>query len=81
MVVQIEITAEQSKALEKLASVRGQSVSDLIVESVTVLLGKEPACARKDLRQQALGLSGRFRSGLTDLSTHHDRYLGEDFGG
>lgn len=80
MVVQIELTEEQSKTLEKLASDRGQSVSGLIVESITVLLDKEPASAQKDLKQQALELSGRFRSGLSDLSIHHDRYLEEDFG-
>jgi len=32
-----------------------------------------------DLRQRALQLSGRFRSGLTDLSVEHNRYLGDAF--
>lgn len=38
-------------------------------------MAKDPA----DLRQRALQLSGRFRSGLTDLSVEHDRYLGDAF--
>jgi prevent-host-death family protein len=35
---------------------------------------------RGDLRQRALELSGRFHSGLTDLSVEHDRYLEDAFG-
>jgi prevent-host-death family protein len=34
---------------------------------------------QEDLRQRALQLSGRFRSGLTDLSVEHDRYLEDAF--
>jgi prevent-host-death family protein len=40
----------------------------------------ELAKDQADLRQRALQLSGRFRSGLTDLSVEHDRYLGDAFG-
>jgi hypothetical protein len=40
----------------------------------------EVAKDRKDLRQRALQLSGRFRSGSADLSVEHDRYLGDAFG-
>lgn len=35
---------------------------------------------REELKIRALAVSGRFRSGLTDLSTEHDRYLEEAFG-
>jgi hypothetical protein len=35
---------------------------------------------REELKSRALAVSGRFRSGLTDLSTEHDRYLEEAFG-
>jgi hypothetical protein len=34
---------------------------------------------REELKRRALAVSGRFRSGLTDLSTDHDRYLEEAF--
>jgi len=40
----------------------------------------EMARDQDDLRQRALQLSGQFRSGLTDLSVEHDRYLGDAFG-
>jgi hypothetical protein len=35
---------------------------------------------REELKRRALAVSGRFRSGLKDLSTEHDRYLEEAFG-
>ncbi|MBW8876341.1 MAG: ribbon-helix-helix protein, CopG family [Acidobacteria bacterium] len=79
MVAQIELTDEQAEALDKLAASRGQSVSELILSGVAALLRQEPAHDRDDLRQRALELSGRFRSGLTDFSIEHDRYLEEAF--
>ena len=33
--------------------------------------------SREKRRRRAMALSGRFRSGVTDLSTEHDRYLDE----
>jgi len=80
MVAKIELTDKQAEELDKLASSRGQSVSELILSGVAALLRQEPANDQDSLRQRALELSGRFRSGLTDLSVEHDRYLGEDFG-
>lgn len=80
MVAKIELTNEQAEELDKLASSRGQSISELILSSVAVLLRQEPANDRDNLRQRALALSGKFRSGLTDLSVEHDRYLEEAFG-
>jgi hypothetical protein len=80
MVAQIELTDEQTRALERLAAVRGQSVPELILTSVEALISRESTTGREDLRQRALELSGRFRSGLTDLSVEHDRYLEDAFG-
>jgi hypothetical protein len=34
---------------------------------------------REELKRRALAVSGRFRSGLKDLSSEHDRYLEEAF--
>jgi hypothetical protein len=34
--------------------------------------------SREELRRRAAALSGRFRSGLPDLSTEHDRYLEDE---
>lgn len=40
----------------------------------------ELAKDQEGLRERALQLSGRFRSGLPDLSVEHDRYLEDAFG-
>lgn len=80
MVAQIELTDEQTLALERLASDRGQSVPELILASVETLLRRESADDQEELKLRALQLSGRFRSGLRDLSVEHDRYLEDAFG-
>lgn len=80
MIAKIELTDEQAEELDKLASSRGQSVTELILSGVSALLRQEPANDRDNLRQRALELSGMFRSGLKDLSAEHDRYLAEAYG-
>ncbi len=73
MVLQIELTETQRLALEQLAGSRGISIADLVRSSVDHLArhGEE--------RRRALNLSGRFRSGLGDLSAQHDRHLADAF--
>jgi hypothetical protein len=75
----IELTDEQNRALEELAADRGRPVAELIRERVDDLLRVEGRLSSQELRQRAAALSGRFRSGLPDLSTGHDRYLEESF--
>ena len=50
MVAKIELTNEQAEELDKLASSRGQSISELILSGVAALLRQEPANDRDDLR-------------------------------
>lgn len=76
----IELTDEQNRILEEIALDRGRPVAELIREGVDELLRVEGRLPRKELRQRAMALSGRFRSGVSDLSTDHDRYLEESFG-
>ena len=76
----IELTDEQNRILEEIALDRGRLVAELIPEGVDELLRAEGRLPRKELRQRAMALSGRFRSGASDLSTDHDRYLEESFG-
>ena len=80
MVMQIELSEEQAQALKRIADRKGQTVPELIVSSVNAMLTFEAPQDREELKRRALAVSGRFRSGLTDLSTEHDRYLAEAFG-
>lgn len=73
----IKLTDEQNRSLEEIAVNRGRPVAVLIREGVDELLRAEGRLSHGELRQRALALSGRFHSGLPDLSTGHDRYLEE----
>jgi Spy/CpxP family protein refolding chaperone len=80
MVMQIELSEEQAQALKKIADRKGKTVPELIVSSVDAMLTFEAPPDPEDLKRRALAVSGRFRSGLRDLSTEHDRYLEKAFG-
>ena len=73
----IELTDEQNRILEEIAAQRGLPVAELIREGIDELLRAEGGLSREELKKRALALSGRFHSGLPDLSTGHDRYLEE----
>ena len=76
---QIELTEEQNQTLEELASAKGRSVSELVREGVELVIRVEGRPDREELKRRALQISGRFRSGVQNLSTEHDRYLEEAF--
>jgi len=75
----IELTEEQDRLLEEVATDQGRTVSEVVREKVDELLRTQVQPSRQELRRRAAALSGRFRSGLSDLSTEHDRYLEESF--
>ena len=74
---QIQLTEEQMAALKKLAKIRHISLSDLIREGIDNLLRSAVVPSNAERKQRALALAGRFKSGLSDLSRHHDEYLSE----
>ncbi len=73
----IELSEEQTKLLEEIAAEQRRSVSELIRQGVAEVLRAEGRPSRQELKRRAAALSGRFRSGLSDLSAEHDRYLEE----
>lgn len=73
---QIQLTEEQARALHEKASREATSVAKLIRDAVDASLVAERVAGD---RRRALEVVGRFRSGATDVSTEHDRYLAEDF--
>lgn len=74
---QIQLTEEQMAALEELAKRRNASVDDLVHEGINNLLRSSATSSKAELKQRALAVAGRFRSGLGDLSKRHDDYLVE----
>lgn len=76
--IQVQLTEEQLAALKRLAARRGVSISELVRQGVDVILRGPQAEQERLRRERARAAAGRFRSGLGDLATAHDRYLVED---
>ena len=72
---QIQLTETQARRLKRLAAAQGRSMADLIRTSVDALLSQPEANNDEVRRARALRAAGRFRSGLGDLSSQHDRHL------
>lgn len=74
---QIQLTKEQADRLKKLAAERRLSVARLIRQAVEALIKSSAAVEDEERRKRAIAAAGRFRSGVSDLSTAHDKYLNE----
>lgn len=70
----MQLTEEQSRRLRRLAAERGVSMAALIREGVERLLSADDLAR---VRQRALAVVGRYRSGVADVSDEHDRYLAD----
>jgi hypothetical protein len=73
---QIQLTPEQMRGLKAVAARRGRPVAELVREGVDEVL-RQGAAAGGSPRERAAAVSGRFRSGLTDLARRHDTHLAE----
>ena len=79
--IRIRFSDEQVGLLRERARREARSVSDLVRESVTRFLDEPPAPAdRRELARRADALIGKFRSGVPDLASEHDRYFAESVG-
>jgi hypothetical protein len=54
-------------------------MAELIRRGVDALLRSKAPMGREEKKRRALAAVGRFRSGISDLSVDHDRYLAEAF--
>lgn len=76
---QIQLTKEQADRLKKVAAKRHLSVAKLIRQAVDALIRSNAAIEDEERRRRAIAAAGRFRSGVSDLSTTHDKYLSEAY--
>lgn len=77
---QIQLTEEQSGRLHEAARQSGVSSAEIIRRSLDRFLaagvgGSEAMASRRS----ALEVVGRFHSGLADIASRHDDYLGEAY--
>ena len=76
---QIQITAEQARALKHLAAREGKSVAELIRISVDAMLRSGGIKDQNDLRHKAIAAAGKL-NGPENLATNHDEFLAEALG-
>jgi hypothetical protein len=76
---QIQLSAEQARALKQMANREGKSVSELIRMSVEMMLRSGGIKDQEALRKKAIAAVGKFDTGPADLSAQHDKYLAEAF--
>lgn len=73
---QVQLSEEQAQTLKQLSATSGLSMAELIRRGLEPLL-REPGADRAAAYRRAAAAAGRFRSGRSDISTDHDRYLAE----
>jgi hypothetical protein len=73
---QIQLEPETYEQVKLRAARLGCSISEVVRRSVVESL----SLSSKDTRwKESLQTVGRYKSGLRDLSTKHDSYLGDDW--
>ena len=77
--MQVRVTEHQRKALRALSASSGRSIAELIRQSVDRQLAADGAVRREEQIQRAIRVAGRFKSGATDVSTNHNRYLAKAY--
>jgi Arc/MetJ-type ribon-helix-helix transcriptional regulator len=73
---QIQLEPETYEQVKARAAGLGCSISEVVRRSVVEFLSQ----SSKDTKwKESLQTVGRYKSGLRDLSTNHDSYLGDDW--
>lgn len=76
---QIQFTEGQMKALRQLSASTGKSIADLVRQGVDRYLAVQVGLSSQERIERALRVVGKFRSGKSDVSTDHDRYLADAY--
>jgi hypothetical protein len=74
---QIRLTEEQRTALREMSAATGRSIAELVRDGIERVISTRPRPNRQEQVERAIRLAGRFSSGGSDGSTHHDRHLAE----
>lgn len=76
---QIQLTAEQSRRLKRIAQRKGISVAEVIRQSIDIVTVSEGMPDRDEMKARARLLFGKYQDNASDVSERHDRYLSEAF--
>lgn len=75
---QIQLTEEQMEALRRRSQRENVSVAELVRQAIDAFACAEPP-SRREIRDLAIRVAGRFASGLRDTSNRHDEVLADAF--
>ena len=78
---QIQLTEEQAAILRAMSIDRHCSVAELIRQGIDSFVKNESGVTREGRIARAKSAVGRFASTPANVSTEHDRYLAQAFGG
>ncbi|NIA28791.1 MAG: ribbon-helix-helix domain-containing protein [Actinobacteria bacterium] len=75
----VELPDEQLRTLKHLSDETKISMDELIRSAINLLIeaSRDPEKERRVSR--AIAAAGKFKSGKSDISVEHDKYLEEDF--
>jgi len=77
---QIQITEQQAILVKQAASDANVSMADIIRRGVDIYLRSRATVTNESRVRRALAASGRFHSGIRDVSAQHDIHLAEAYG-
>jgi len=78
---QVQLSEAQVQALKALAAAQNKPTAELIRQAVDDFLRAMSSISIEERKRRAIAAAGRFRSGLSGLSTNHDRHLVEAYQG
>ena len=77
---QIQLTERQARELKRMAAREGVSMAEVVRRAVDAKIHEGASEVPWEERvRRALAVMGKFKSGIRDLSTNHDKYLAEDY--
>jgi len=77
---QIQLTERQARELRRMAAREGVSMAEVVRRAVDAKIHEGASEVPWEERvRRALAVMGKFKSGIRDLSTNHDKYLAEDY--
>jgi Arc/MetJ-type ribon-helix-helix transcriptional regulator len=76
---QIQLTEAQVSKIKKAAIDQGTSVAEVIRRAVENMVQSSGKMTIQERARRAMEIAGKFRSGKTNTSRDHDKYLGEAY--
>ena len=76
-ITEIVLSDDEMKALQALADARKASISEIVKEAIKPLLHPQRKTITQEQKANAKAVAGKFRSGVNDLASNHNKYFAE----